>query len=305
MAAMRMAPQARPDSTQPSAMTRPALLPSGLLESPQRSVAVPEEAGPARRSVLPDPAASLRPALARTQATTAEPALDVQDEPASTQQARPGRAGPGPVLGTADSRTGAQRERPADAFTTLRRVGDLPEHGMEPQPLQSLGLLAQPTQLSPKLMPFTQPGMQFLANAPDYTALAQRVLAAADAAQAGGDGLYEAKLELNPPQLGRMLASIAVRGEQVAIQLAVASPLPRRQLEEGLAGLKRSLEESGLEVAGLRIVSFDPETGGSSNGNPESGRDSTHEDNPHSNRLVSMPTTSDFLTTFLGLEPAA
>jgi hypothetical protein len=132
---------------------------------------------------------------------------------------------------------------------------------------------AQPAAgLNPHLLQFTLPSLP--ASGPaglDYAELAQRVLGATQNAQQQGDGLYQAKLELNPPGLGRLYANIAVRDGQVAVQLAVASPAPRRQLEASLAGLKRSLEDAGLDVAGLRVVTLDTEQDGGGTGEQPSG----------------------------------
>ena len=107
-----------------------------------------------------------------------------------------------------------------------------------------LSLALTPSTLNPHLLQFSTPDVPTANTALlDYTELSQRVLGQTQSAQAQGDGLYQAKLELNPPGLGRLYASIAVHDGQVAVQLAVASPAPRKQLVASLAGLKRSLEE--------------------------------------------------------------
>lgn len=93
----------------------------------------------------------------------------------------------------------------------------------------------------------------------EFHELAGRLLEHAAAARSQGDGLYRLTLELNPPSLGRMSVNIAVRGDNVALQLAVASAVPREQLKGNLAALRQSLEEAGLNVVELRVVTVDPD----------------------------------------------
>jgi flagellar hook-length control protein FliK len=95
-------------------------------------------------------------------------------------------------------------------------------------------------------------GMQF-------SELTARLLEQATAARAKGDGTYQATLDLNPPSLGRMSVNISVRGDSVALQLSVASGAPREQLASNLASLQRSLEEAGLHVVELQVVTVDPD----------------------------------------------
>ena len=105
------------------------------------------------------------------------------------------------------------------------------------------------------MLQFTQPETpvsQFTSL--NYLDLAQRVMDEAAQARQSGDGVYTAKLNLNPPNLGQLSVNIAVHGETVALQLAVASSAPKSKLDDSLAQLKQSLEDAGLEVVELRVV---------------------------------------------------
>lgn len=287
-------PQARAVAAVAAETPRSVALPpdSGTLRSvalpqqpvnPARGVAIPVpmpqgEAVPARQAALPDPAAVLTRPLSQpdTVQTSGLAALwrggQAADESGNPVQQSAKQVAL-PAAQTAERFSTVPQVSQDSAFTALRRIGELREAAAgnsgsasrqwtDSGVLAALGLSAAAgsSGLSPKLMPFTQAGMQFLPSGLDYSALAQRVLSAADSARAVGNGIYEARLELNPPQLGRMLAQIAVRGEQVAVQLAVASTVPRRQLEDGLSELKRSLEAAGLDVTGLRVVTLDPDS---------------------------------------------
>lgn len=92
-----------------------------------------------------------------------------------------------------------------------------------------------------------------------FSELTAKLLEQATTARSQGDGTYQATLDLNPPSLGRMSVNIAVRGDSVALQLAVASSAPREQLKGNLAALQRSLEDAGLHVIELQVVTVDPD----------------------------------------------
>jgi flagellar hook-length control protein FliK len=92
-----------------------------------------------------------------------------------------------------------------------------------------------------------------------FSELTARLLEQATTARSQGDGTYQATLDLNPPSLGRISVNISVRGDSVALQLAVASTAPREQLKGNLAALQRSLEEAGLHVVELKVVTVDPD----------------------------------------------
>ncbi|MBN2080660.1 flagellar hook-length control protein FliK [bacterium] len=90
-----------------------------------------------------------------------------------------------------------------------------------------------------------------------YLELAERIQEQVAQARSAGNGLYNAHLNLNPPSLGKMFVNISVRGEAVALQIAVASTVPREQLKDSLDALRQSLEDSGLYVVDLMVVEVD------------------------------------------------
>jgi len=126
-------------------------------------------------------------------------------------------------------------------------------------------IVTSPQTASPQLMQFT--GNTFEVS--QYTGLQYLELAAqiqeqVAQARSVGNGLYNAHLNLNPPSLGKMFVNISVRGEAVALQIAVASTVPREQLKDSLDALRQSLEDSGLYVVELMVVEVDGDEGQSS-----------------------------------------
>ena len=93
----------------------------------------------------------------------------------------------------------------------------------------------------------------------EFQELTAKLLEQASSARSSGDGVYQASLDLNPPSLGRMSVNIAVHGESVALQMAIASTVPKEQLRGSLQALQRSLEEAGLHVVELKVLTVDPD----------------------------------------------
>jgi hypothetical protein len=115
--------------------------------------------------------------------------------------------------------------------------------------------LAAGNSMPHSLQSFVEPKMQLLPPPVlDYQALAQQLMERAQEARSSGNGLFNARLDLNPPSMGRVAVNIAVQGDSVALQLAVMSQVPREQLKDSLAQLRESLEASGLTVSDLTIV---------------------------------------------------
>lgn len=113
----------------------------------------------------------------------------------------------------------------------------------------------------------------------EFRELAARLMDQAESARSAGNGTYQATLDMDPPNLGRVSVNIAVRGETVALQLAVASSAPREQLRQGLAALQQSLEAAGLKVLGMKVVTVDPDASGSA-GYGSGGEDHSNEPGP-------------------------
>jgi flagellar hook-length control protein FliK len=250
-------PAAACDNAQVTVGPAPAQLTAALAAStPARTVAVP--AATQRQVALPAPPVQPTAQAGSSDASSAPPNLPSvvkatgNDPAAAASAARTPERGP-----TATAQRAADDGAlPAAAADSGNAAGVVTLPGVLPS-----------TGLSPHLFQFTAPAQQTVGTpGMDYAAMAQRVLDATGAAQAQGDGTYQARLELNPPSLGRLYANIAVHEGQVAVEIAVASPAPRKQLEASLAGLKRSLQEAGLDVADLRVVTLDSEQDGSGGG---------------------------------------
>lgn len=112
--------------------------------------------------------------------------------------------------------------------------------------------------LAPQLMEFV--GSRFETSqfaGLEYLEMAQRIMDRVATARSAGNGLYNAHLDLNPPNLGKMFVNISVRGDAVALQIAVASTVPREQLKDSLDALRQSLEDAGLYVIELQVHEVD------------------------------------------------
>lgn len=122
-----------------------------------------------------------------------------------------------------------------------------------------------------EVTPFT--GLQYLE-------LAERVMDRVAVAKTSGNGNYQARLDLNPPNLGKLVVNISVRGDAVALQLACLSNIPKEQLKDSLEALRQSLEDAGLNVTELRIdeVDADEEQNGGSQ-HHENEHDDSHTGN--------------------------
>jgi flagellar hook-length control protein FliK len=188
------------------------------------------------------------------------------------------------------SQAGADFKPFAAEFTALSRMEAVKQLGTEQvatgqqAPLegaaQLMGNTAQSNSLPMQLSQFTNPQAPLEPFAQlNYTELAQRVMEQASAARSSGNGTYLARLNLNPPSLGQMYVNIAVRGETVSLQLAVVSTAPKAKLEESVAQLRESLEQSGLHVAELKVVQVGSGSGQSGEG--QQGQDSQQHSSQH------------------------
>jgi hypothetical protein len=176
-------------------------------------------------------------------------------------------------------RQAAAAEPFAAEFTALSRlaVATVAADSTPDQPslnmLEGSGQLlanSQPSQLPLSLLQFTRAtdALQPFSSL-NYLELAQRVQNEAAQARSHGDGTYTARLNLNPPNLGQLYVNIAVRGETVALQMAVASTVPKVKLEESMAQLKQSLEDAGLTVVELKVVQVGSQGDSSSQEQPQ------------------------------------
>jgi len=147
----------------------------------------------------------------------------------------------------------------ADEVPTAVRVEGQPAPQVTPGPEPQPEADPQVIQVSPQLLQFSSPAAGQAGYAEALRAMFPRIAEVAQHYQQYGNGLYHAQLELDPPALGKVLVNIAVRGETVSLQLAVLSPASKEQLAAGSAQLRQSLQDAGLNVAEMRIVTLDPE----------------------------------------------
>gem|GEM_PF-2295928 len=130
--------------------------------------------------------------------------------------------------------------------------------GLSTVELDLTAIQPQAAQLPAQLMEFV--GTRF-EIAPyqglQYQQLLEQLFDKVEQARNAGNGLYNAHLDLNPPSLGKMFVNISVRGDAVAMQLAVAANVPKEQLKDSMDALRQSLEEAGLYVVELQIVEIE------------------------------------------------
>lgn len=138
----------------------------------------------------------------------------------------------------------------------------------------------------------------------EYLEMAQRIMERVSAARNAGNGLYNAHLDLNPPNLGKMFVNISVRGDAVALQIAVASTVPKEQLKDSLEALRQSLEEAGLYVVELQVHEISGDEHGS-HSQQQSGSEHDDSDAESGNPVVKTTPSLDAArksTPALGLD---
>ncbi|HYE41579.1 MAG TPA: flagellar hook-length control protein FliK [Ramlibacter sp.] len=64
------------------------------------------------------------------------------------------------------------------------------------------------------------------------------------------DGVQQARLTLNPAEMGSVTVQIAVQGQQAQVDFAAASAATRAALENSLSHLAAALQEAGLTLSG-------------------------------------------------------
>ncbi|MFT4518761.1 MAG: flagellar hook-length control protein FliK [Halioglobus sp.] len=70
------------------------------------------------------------------------------------------------------------------------------------------------------------------------------------------NGMPEASLQLNPPELGRLDIKIATEGDQARVHFSVQSLEAREAIEQAMPRLREMLEQSGLQLAGSEVADF-------------------------------------------------
>ncbi|MFB2760772.1 flagellar hook-length control protein FliK [Shewanella xiamenensis] len=89
-------------------------------------------------------------------------------------------------------------------------------------------------------------------------------------------GIQQAEIRLDPPELGHMIVKIQVHGEQTQVQFHVAQAQTRDVVEQAIPRLRELLQEQGMQLADSHVSQGDQgqrreggfgEAGGSSSGN--------------------------------------
>ncbi len=70
----------------------------------------------------------------------------------------------------------------------------------------------------------------------------------------GGPHASSARIELDPPELGRMRIDVRLAGEEIRIGVLTERSEARDLLNERLAGLKSALEQHGLRVERVEVL---------------------------------------------------
>lgn len=242
--------------------------------NPDRSVARPEGQPMLRGTVIPEtdkqptvngPVRSTSPAGMPVQA--AEPAeatnrgavipeSDVADSvlPDEGKAARPDS-----LLSTVISRRDRGQSIPeSETAVTAAGRGHAPLHPVDSiQPGGGPQLAAHPQvgqDVPQRLLQFSTPQVGTDVSGYALDEIRQQLMDKVSEFRNAGNGLYNLKLDLYPKELGRMIVNIAVRGDNVAMQVAVLNRGQRDQLQRSLDALRDSLEEDGLSVVDMRVL---------------------------------------------------
>ncbi|PPE68473.1 flagellar hook-length control protein FliK [Caldimonas thermodepolymerans] len=263
----------------------PEAQPPRAEEAPGRGEAQqrPAEAEPARESADADEAdATLHPDAAalmvaleaapppREEAAVAAAATaaadDVTDEAAAAtpgaRAARPGQdagtpdlaatqAGHAPVeeaeAGAADTEAAFETLMAATAEATQRASG-APARTAEPPPALAAVPGTAPvgaTSATGAAQALASRHVDTPADAPEFPqALASQV------SYLVRDGVQQARLTLNPAEMGPISVQIAVQGQQAQVDFAAASAATRAAIEQSLSHLAAALHEAGLTLSG-------------------------------------------------------
>jgi hypothetical protein len=76
------------------------------------------------------------------------------------------------------------------------------------------------------------------------------------------DGSVEFRMQLDPPDLGRVRVNLVSTGDEVRGQIVVADDAVRRVIEGQLPELRQRLEAAGVTVQGFDVTTADPGAGG-------------------------------------------
>jgi flagellar hook-length control protein FliK len=86
-----------------------------------------------------------------------------------------------------------------------------------------------------------------------------QVLAAVSPFVRGDDGSYAVQLQLHPHDLGAVQVTVDVRHGEISVQLHTPDTAAQDALRDGLADLRRQLEEQGLRTGSMEVGSGGPQ----------------------------------------------
>ncbi|MEZ5338628.1 MAG: flagellar hook-length control protein FliK [bacterium] len=256
--------------------------------APARSVAIPEADLATEGVDAPDTVQTAGPTRSTAPAHSGQEGNEGDDSPRGAAVPETDKAEVQPAAAPAAS------ERASLLSSVLSRRGshergnaapgqDLPGSVSQPRervlhPVENGSLSLQP-QLSAhpqaadsvpgRLLQFSAPQVGTGISGYALDELRQQLLDKVSEFRNAGDGLYNMKLDLYPKELGRMVVNLAVRGDNVALQVAVLSRGQRSELQRSLDALKDSLEEDGLNVVDLRVLDIGEPAGGNRNASQE------------------------------------
>lgn len=83
-------------------------------------------------------------------------------------------------------------------------------------------------------------------------------------------GIHQAELKIDPPELGQILVRIMVTGEQTQVHFNAQQNNTREMLEQALPKLKEMLSEQGMQLADGQVSQQKEQQGNNQNNNRES-----------------------------------
>ena len=92
------------------------------------------------------------------------------------------------------------------------------------------------------------------------------------------DGVHEARLQLNPAEMGPVSVQIAMDGERAHIDFGAQAAATRAAIEASLPELAAALRDAGLTLSGGGVSQHTPGRGDAQRGaSPDEARSSTRE----------------------------
>ncbi|MEZ5569433.1 MAG: flagellar hook-length control protein FliK [Halioglobus sp.] len=243
-----------------AAATGPASPADSPIAAGAQAVAAPDAVLPDDQVALPQPlAGAVRAALGDGEAATPRLAPDTSAAPVSARGAQPAAA----LIGSPD-----QAVLPPDTQLAQGDLTRLPRDLLEEFAAEQLPNRAPAQAAAQQAPPTAQPGSfaALLPLADTDAALAAKTgvlppLLATPAdptfhTELAGrisllmrDGLSEARLQMNPPELGRLDIKISTDGDQARVSFLVQGADTRDAIEQAMPRLRELLEQSGLQLS--------------------------------------------------------